>query len=84
MKTAMTTVLVLVIAFSVSTSVEAGSLRSWAKREAKLVHQRGAGHYQRMHSKARFVGTGTGDQTCRTNGKARLTVRYKGSTVRVW
>lgn len=84
MKTMMTTLMVLAITIAVSTSVEAGSLRSWAKREAKLVHRRGAGHYQSMHPQARFVGTGTGNQTCRTNGRAKLTVRHKGSTVRVW
>ena len=84
MKTAITALLVLVIAFGVSATAEAGSLRSWAKREARLVHQRGAGHYQQMHRKARFVGTGSGNQTCRTNGRAKLTVRHKGATVRVW
>lgn len=84
MKTVIAALLVLVIAFTVTASAEAGSLRNWAKREAKLVSKRGAGHYQRMHPKARFVGTGSGDQTCRTNGRAKLTVRHKGATVRVW
>ena len=83
MKTALAAVIVMMIAIGLP-AAEAGSLRSWAKSEAKLVHRRGAGHYQKMHPKARFVGTGSGSQTCRTHGKAKLTVKYKGSTVRVW
>ena len=74
---------IILLALLCSTA-QAGGLRAWAKKEARLVRRHGAGHYQPMPRGVRFVGTGTGNQTCMAGGKCSLKVRVKGATVRLW
>jgi hypothetical protein len=60
-------------------------LQAWAEEECRLQAKYGrVGHFRRTPAGARFVGVGSGGQTCMTSGVPLAVAHIGGYSCRVW